>query len=93
MYLIFQAISPAFWGTIEDNWGRRPVLLCTMLIYYATCLGLSFTTNYATLISLRIVQEFGSSSVVAVCAGVVGDIADSKMFAKLQLIEQGRAGD
>lgn len=77
-YMIFQAVSPAFWGTIADHWGRRPVLLCTMLIYCATCIGLSFTPNYATLITLRMTQAFGSSSVVAVCAGIVGDIADSK---------------
>ncbi|GAA5814050.1 hypothetical protein MFLAVUS_007540 [Mucor flavus] len=77
-YMIFQAISPAFWGTIADQWGRRPVLLCTMLIYCATCVGLTFTKNYTTLIVLRMIQAFGSSSVVAVCAGVVGDIADSK---------------
>lgn len=78
--MIFQAISPAFWGTIADQWGRRPVLLCTMLIYCATCVGLTFTESYATLIVLRMIQAFGSSSVVAVCAGVVGDIADSKRF-------------
>ncbi|KAI8065027.1 major facilitator superfamily domain-containing protein [Thamnidium elegans] len=77
-YMIFQAVSPAFWGTLADQWGRRPVLFCTMLIYCATCVGLTFTENYATLIILRMVQAFGSSSVVAVCAGVVGDIADSK---------------
>lgn len=80
MYLVFQGISPSFWGTVADHWGRRPVLFCTMMIYCATCVGLSFTKNYATLLTLRMVQAFGSSSVVAVCAGIVGDLADSKRF-------------
>lgn len=75
VYMIFQGISPAFWGPLADLWGRRPVYLITMLIYCISCVGLALIQTYGGLLFLRMVQAFGSSSLIAVGAGVVGDIA------------------
>jgi MFS family permease len=71
-----QAISPSFWGTVSDSYGRRPVLISSMIIYVLACIGLAFTPNYIALILLRILQSFGSSSVNGVGIGVIGDISD-----------------
>jgi MFS family permease len=70
--MIFQGASPSFWGTIADHWGRRPVYLVTILIYIGGCIGVALTPNYAGLLVLRMVQAFGSSSVVAIGAGTIG---------------------
>ncbi|KAG2194960.1 hypothetical protein INT46_004414 [Mucor plumbeus] len=78
VYMIFQAISPTFWGTIADSYGRRPVYLSTMLIYCGACIGLALSPNYTALLIFRMMQAFGSSSVIAVGAGILGDIVDSK---------------
>ncbi|KAI9476209.1 MAG: major facilitator superfamily domain-containing protein [Benjaminiella poitrasii] len=78
VYMIFQAISPTFWGTIADSYGRRPVLMSTMVVYCCACIGLALTPNYASLLVFRMLQAFGSSSVIAVGAGILGDIVDSK---------------
>ncbi|KAI8148733.1 major facilitator superfamily domain-containing protein [Fennellomyces sp. T-0311] len=75
VYMIFQGVSPAFWGSLADVWGRRPVYLGTILVYIGTCIGLALAPSYAALLVLRMLQAFGSSSVVAIGAGVVGDIA------------------
>ncbi|KAI8337093.1 major facilitator superfamily domain-containing protein [Chlamydoabsidia padenii] len=72
--MIFQGLSPAFWGSLADLWGRRPVYLITMFIYCLSCIGLALVKNYGFLLFLRMVQAFGSSSLIAVGAGVVGDI-------------------
>ncbi|KAI8076220.1 major facilitator superfamily domain-containing protein [Thamnidium elegans] len=82
--MILQAISPTFWGTIADSWGRRPVLLMTMVIYCASCIGLALTPNYAVLMVLRMIQAFGSSSLIAISAGpvlgpVLGGIISEKL--------------
>ncbi|KAI8330551.1 major facilitator superfamily domain-containing protein [Blakeslea trispora] len=77
-YMVMQAISPTFWGTIADSFGRRVVLLSTMFIYCCASVGLALTPNYVSLLLFRMLQAFGSSSVIAVGAGVLGDIADSK---------------
>ncbi|KAI7900288.1 major facilitator superfamily domain-containing protein [Cokeromyces recurvatus] len=78
VYMIFQAISPTFWGTIADSYGRRPVLMSTMIVYCCACIGLALSPNYASLLIFRMLQAFGSSSVIAVGAGVLSDIVDSK---------------
>ncbi|KAG2183022.1 hypothetical protein INT44_006003, partial [Umbelopsis vinacea] len=74
IFMICQGASPSFWGTIADSWGRRPVYLATLLIYIGGCIGVALTPNYGGLLALRMVQAFGSSSVVAIGAGTIGDI-------------------
>ncbi|GAB5585730.1 hypothetical protein Unana1_00630 [Umbelopsis nana] len=74
VYMIFQAISPSFWGALSDVWGRRPVYLSTMLVYIGACVGLALTKSYWLLLVLRMAQAFGSSSVVAIGAGTIADI-------------------
>lgn len=72
VFMIFQAVSPAFWSSMADTRGRRPVYICTLFIYLLSCIGLAMSTNYAILLSLRMVQAFGASSVIAIGAGVIG---------------------
>lgn len=81
--MVFQALSPTFWGTLADSWGRRPVLLGTMLAYCVACIGLALAPNYAALIVFRMLQAFGSSSVIAVSAGVLSDIVQSDRCVKV----------
>lgn len=73
VYMIFQGLSPSFWGSLADSWGRRPVYIITFLIYILACVGLGCTKNYATLLVLRMLQAFGSSSAIAVGAGIIGN--------------------
>ncbi|KAF7724548.1 hypothetical protein EC973_000925 [Apophysomyces ossiformis] len=77
VYLIFQALSPTFWGSLADKWGRRPVYILTLSIYIGACIGLALTPVYWLLLVLRMLQPFGSSSTIAIGAGVVGDVVES----------------
>ncbi|KAI0931697.1 hypothetical protein AcV5_004875 [Taiwanofungus camphoratus] len=77
VYMIVQGISPMFWGTLADRWGRRPMFLGCMLVLALACVGLALTpTNaYWLLMLLRCLQAAGSASTVALGAGVIADIA------------------
>ncbi|KAI9261471.1 major facilitator superfamily domain-containing protein [Phascolomyces articulosus] len=75
VYMISQAIAPSFWGPLSDVWGRRPIYLSTLTIFMAVCAGLAMVENFTALLVLRMVQAFGSSSAIALGAGVIGDIA------------------
>ncbi|KAG2188145.1 hypothetical protein INT44_000896 [Umbelopsis vinacea] len=75
LYMVFQGLSPSLWGSLADQWGRRPVYLCTMVIYLGANVGLALAPNYTALLILRMLQAFGSSSVIAIGAGCIGDIA------------------
>ncbi|KAJ7656393.1 MFS general substrate transporter [Mycena polygramma] len=74
--MVFQGISPMFWGTISDTYGRRlPFILCLLLLCLS-CIGLALTpTNaYWLLMLLRCFQAAGSASTVAITVGVISDI-------------------
>jgi MFS family permease len=64
--MIFQGLSPSFWGSLADIWGRRPVYLGTLIVYMGACVGLAMTPAYWVLLVLRMLQAFGSSSVIAI---------------------------
>jgi MFS family permease len=76
LYVIFQALSPAFWAPISDTLGRRPVFLLIFFIYSAASLGLAFNkTSYVALLLLRGLQSIGGSAVMSLAYGVAADIS------------------
>lgn len=77
-YMIFQGISPTFWGALSDAKGRRITLQLTLLIFIAACVGLAETKNYAQLVVLRCLQSTGSASTIALGAGVIGDMTTKR---------------
>lgn len=61
VYLIFQAVTPSFFGAASDSYGRRPIWLLTMSIYLGGCIGLALcpTSAFWALLLLRAVQSTG----------------------------------
>lgn len=74
IYTLFQGISPMFWGSLSDVFGRRPVLLACFLFYMGANIGLALSKSYSVLFGMRILQAFGGASTVAIAGGIVGDI-------------------
>ncbi|KAL4805147.1 major facilitator superfamily domain-containing protein [Aspergillus unguis] len=74
-YMIFQGLSPMFVGDFADKAGRRPAYLVCFIIYIAANIGLALQDNFAALFVLRCLQSAGSSTTIALSAGVVSDIA------------------
>ncbi|KAJ7572197.1 major facilitator superfamily domain-containing protein [Mycena floridula] len=79
MYMIFQALSLMVFGSMADTKGQRPMFISCLAILTLTCIGLALvpTSDYWLLMVLCGVQAVGSSSTVALGAGVIGDIAVS----------------
>lgn len=75
LYIVFQAISPLFFATASDYFGRRSILLITYALYTAASLGLALNEHsYAGLLILRALQSLGASAVLAIAFGVVADV-------------------
>ncbi|KAJ7597604.1 major facilitator superfamily domain-containing protein [Mycena floridula] len=79
IYMVFQALSPMFFGSLADQYGRRPMFIACLTILALTSIGLALvpTSDYWLLLVLRGVQAAGSASTIALGAGVIGDIAVS----------------
>lgn len=75
LYIVFQAISPLFFATASDYFGRRSILLTTYALYTVASLGLALNEHsYAGLLILRALQSLGASAVLAIAFGVVADV-------------------
>ena len=74
---ILQGLAPTIWGSLSDHLGRRIIFLATLSLYIGACIGLALTPTSAfwLLMLLRCIQSAGGSSVIAIGAGCVSDIA------------------
>ena len=59
----------------SDNAGRRPVYIACFILYLGANLALAMQKNYIALLILRCFQSAGSSAMVALCQGIVADVA------------------
>lgn len=62
IYLVFQGIAPVFVAGFSDYLGRRPAYLFCFLVFIAGNVGLALCKNYATLLSLRMIQVSSRST-------------------------------
>ena len=89
VYSIFQGVSPIFWATLSDGWGRRPVYFCCILIYLAANVAIACTNTYSGLLGLRILQAFGGASTVSLIGGTIGDFSTRKTRGALVGVSTG----
>jgi MFS family permease len=73
-YFIFQGLAPTFSASIADAYGRRPILLVSILIYVAACIGIARTNAFWLLVVLRCVQAAGVAPVIAISSGIAADV-------------------
>lgn len=76
-YMIFQGLAPTVMGDLSDMSGRRPVYIIGFVVYIGACIGIALQDSFAALLILRCVQSSGSSSFVALGAGVAADVSTS----------------
>ncbi|KAI8141497.1 major facilitator superfamily domain-containing protein [Fennellomyces sp. T-0311] len=74
-YKVVEAFAPMFWGTISDQWGRRPTYIITIAISTAACAGIAVSPTIIALIIIRMGQAFGASSINIIGNGVISDIS------------------
>lgn len=80
VYLVFQAITPSFFGSMSDSFGRRPLYIGTLIVYLGANIGLALmpTTKYWLLLVLRALQSTGGSAVISIGYGCISDVAEPR---------------
>lgn len=76
-YLVFQGLAPTLMSNVADTYGRRPVYVACFLVYIAACIGLARTNVFWLMAVLRCVQSAGIAPVIAINAGVAGDVTEA----------------
>jgi MFS transporter, DHA1 family, multidrug resistance protein len=83
LFLASQAVSQLFVGGLSDRYGRRPVLLASLVLYIVASLAASFATSILLLIVARIVQAAGSTAGLTISRTVVRDLAPRDVAASM----------
>lgn len=74
-YMLWQGLAPILFGDFADTAGRRPVFILGFVIYIVANVGLALQNSFAALLVLRMIQSAGTSSTVAIAAGVAADVS------------------
>lgn len=88
-FTVGMAISMLFMGTLSDKFGRKKVLLCSLLTYIVGSLGCVFTPSIEFFIASRMLQAIGAGGMVSIPMAIVKDSFEGEertnMIATLQM--------
>ncbi|KJR87217.1 uncharacterized protein SPSK_01584 [Sporothrix schenckii 1099-18] len=73
-YLLANAATAPSWGKISDIWGRKPVLLGAVAIFWVGSLLCAVSINMTMLIVARAVQGIGSGGIIILVNVCIGDL-------------------
>ena len=73
-YLIMSGIFPSVMGDAADRFGRRPVFLAALAIYFGANIGLALQSHFIILFVLRMLQSAGIAGTFSIAYGVLGDL-------------------
>ena len=92
IYLASSAVLQLIIGPFSDQFGRRPLILWSLIIFCISTLATVFVTNTAQFLILRIFQAISASCMV-LARGIVRDTTESieKAGSKIAYVTMGMA--
>jgi DHA1 family bicyclomycin/chloramphenicol resistance-like MFS transporter len=83
LFLASQAVSQLFIGGLADRFGRRPVLLVSLVLFGAACVVASLAVSIGMLIAARVAQAAGATAGLALSRTIVRDLAPQDAAASM----------
>jgi DHA1 family bicyclomycin/chloramphenicol resistance-like MFS transporter len=74
VYLVAFAFMTLFYGTLSDSFGRRPVILWSMIFYTVSSLGAAWAPSLSWLFFFRLVQGLSAGAGSVIGRAIVGDM-------------------
>jgi multidrug resistance protein len=78
IYTAAFAIGPMILAPFSEIIGRKPLFVCSGVIFAASQLGMGFTTSYAGLVVSRFIAGFTSSTFSSIIGGTFSDMFNSE---------------
>ncbi|KAK7711083.1 hypothetical protein SLS57_008173 [Botryosphaeria dothidea] len=73
-YLLPAAAATPPWGKISDIFGRKPILLAAIIVFFIGSLIGALATNIDMLLAGRVIQGTGGGGILGLAATVIGDV-------------------
>ncbi|KQQ40211.1 multidrug transporter CflA [Duganella sp. Leaf126] len=90
MFLFCFAFMMLFYGTLSDSFGRRPVILVSLVLYIAASVGAALAQSIGVLLACRIVQGLAAGAGSVVGRAIVQDrfsgAAAQKILAHIMMV-------
>jgi DHA1 family bicyclomycin/chloramphenicol resistance-like MFS transporter len=74
VYLFAFAFMTLFYGTLSDSFGRRPVILIAMMLYFLSSVGVGLAGNLGWLLFFRFLQGLTAGAGSVVGRAIIGDL-------------------
>ncbi|KAK0703847.1 MFS drug transporter [Lasiosphaeria miniovina] len=82
-FILTNTASTPSWGGLSDIWGRRPILLAAVAIFFAGSLICALSSSFATVIAGRAVQGLGAAgltTLVNICVSDLFSLRDRGLY-------------
>jgi len=83
-YLAASAVATPIYGKLSDLYGRRPLMLGSLLGFALTSLGSALAPSMAFLILMRILQGLTGGAVIAMAQATIADIVPARERGRYQ---------
>jgi len=78
VYLLAFAVSTLFWGPVADRYGRRLVIMASMLMYTLGSIGCALSDSMGTLLLMRTLQGLAASGGFIASRAMIRDAHDAE---------------
>ena len=88
IFFIFMAIGILILGPMSDKYGRKPILLGSILVALAFSIICAISPSIWLLIAARAIQAFGAGGMVAIATALIRDSFEGKEMSNVLSITQ-----
>jgi len=82
-FLFAQALGILFLGAISDKYGRKPILIVSIIVYIISSVLCGFVPNITLFIILRLIQGTASGGLVVIATALVKDCFEENVRQKV----------
>ena len=79
LFLAGYGLAPLAGGPLADSFGRRPVLLISLILFGASALACSISPSYTTLLACRLLQGCASGVATTLPLAIVRDLLQGSL--------------
>ncbi len=84
--MLGMGIGSVLWGSASDRYGRKPVLIVSLIIFVLATLLSLFSTNITFFIICRLFQGLGAGGAMVLSTSIPADVYTGRQLAKLMAI-------
>lgn len=88
IFFIFMGIGILILGPLSDKFGRKPVLIWSIIVSFLFSIACAFAPTITLLIVARAIQAFSAGGLVAIATTLIKDSFDGKEMGKILSITQ-----